>query len=164
MMSVQVSTVLWLYGLPGSGKSTLARKTADAWRQQGRSVVVLDGDDLRSGLSAGLGFTDEERGENIRRAAEVAALLSRQGVDVIAALVTPMRHHRDMVRQILHDRDLHFYWVRCSLEACMKRDPQGLYSRALRGEVREVTGLDAPFEEPAPGTDSVLPSDAAEKA
>lgn len=111
-------------------------------------MAVLDGNDLRSGVSADLGFTDTGRTENIRRAAEMAAMLCRQGISVVAALVTPLREQREMVRQILQGHPLDFYWVDTPLETCQKRDPGGLYSRAAGGELQGVAGLDFPFEEP----------------
>lgn len=141
--------VLWLYGLSGAGKTTLARQVADEWRAGGSHVVVLDGNDLRAGVSSDLGFTEAGRTENIRRAAEMAALLCRQGISVVAALVTPLREQREMVRRILQGHPLDFHWVDTPLETCRKRDPGGLYTRAASGRVQSVAGLDIPFEEPA---------------
>ncbi|HEY1052947.1 MAG TPA: adenylyl-sulfate kinase [Prosthecobacter sp.] len=140
--------VLWLYGLSGAGKTTLARQVADEWRARGGAVAVLDGDDLRSGVSSDLAFTDTGRTENIRRAAEMAAMLCRQGINVVAALVTPLREQREMVRRVLQGHPVDFYWVNTPLETCQKRDPGGLYTRAASGELQDVAGLDLPFEEP----------------
>lgn len=147
-MSSASPRVAWFYGLPGAGKTTLAQTTAATWRAEGRNVVLLDGDDVRSGLCRDLGFTTEDRTENIRRTAEMAALLCGQGFDVVAALITPLRQHRDLVRDILRDYSLTLHWVNCPVEVCLKRDPKGIYTRAASNEMKNVTGWDAPFEEP----------------
>lgn len=140
--------LVWCFGLPASGKSTHARTLAERWRAEGRETVLLDGDDLRLGVSRDLGFSDKDRTEHIRRTAEVARLLSQQGFHVVAALVTPRRHQRALVRSILAGAMVSFVWMRRPLADCRRHDPKGLYSRAASGDIRQVTGWDSPFEEP----------------
>ena len=143
MTETEQARVLWIYGLPGAGKTTLARETAAEWRRQGKTTVLLDGDEVRGGLSRDLGFSMECREENIRRAAEVAALLCRQGVHVIAAFITPLRSQRDMVRSILKGHPVELRWLDCPLSICQQR--QAIYADQL---ATHVTGRDSPFEAP----------------
>lgn len=139
--------ILWLTGLSGAGKSTIAMETERQLFHQGYQVFVLDGDNVRHGLCADLGFSPEDRAENIRRVGEVANLLSEAGFVVIAAFISPYRADRDRVRRIAPDR-FHEVHVRADIETCMRRDPKGLYKRALAGEIPEFTGVSAPYEEP----------------
>lgn len=139
--------VIWLTGLSGAGKSTLALAAERALFAQGRQVFVLDGDDLRRGISAGLGFSAEDRAENVRRAAEAAKLFVEAGVLVVVALISPLRSDRETARRVLGDA-FSEVWVRADLEACEARDPKGLYRRARAGEIPEFTGVSAPYEEP----------------
>ena len=139
--------VLWLTGIPGAGKTTVARAVADELRRRGGRVEVLDGDVLRAGVSSDLGFSPDDRLTQSRRAADLADAASRSGATVVVALVSPYRAGRDAARALLGERYLEVH-VRASLEACMARDPKGLYARAQRGEIHGVTGLDAPYEEP----------------
>lgn len=144
----QRGVVVWMYGLSGSGKSTIANAAEKALHQQGRFVTMLDGDNLRSGLNAGLGFSDEDRNENIRRAAELAKLLRHNGAIVLASLVTPQNKFRDQVREILgNDHYLEVY-VKASFEACQERDVKGLYAKANAGKVANFSGKSSNFEEP----------------
>lgn len=138
--------VLWLTGLPGSGKSTLARALADELRRAGRRVEVLDGDEVRAALSPGLGFTREGREEHNRRVIYLARLLSRHGVTVVVSLISPYRYIRDLARREL--QNFIEVWVKCSLDECVRRDPKGLYKKALVGEIKDLTGIQAPYEEP----------------
>jgi adenylylsulfate kinase-like enzyme len=120
-MTENSGNIIWLYGLPGTGKSTLAAQIVAKWRSEGKTAVVLDGDDLRRGLSAELGYGDDERSENVRRAAEVASLLCRQGIHVVAALVTPLRKHRELVRNILRHCPHELRWIDVTPEICAAR-------------------------------------------
>jgi adenylyl-sulfate kinase len=142
---------LWMTGLPGSGKSTVAAGVEAQLLAQGRSTYVLDGDNLRHGLNGDLGFSAEDRTENVRRTAEVSALLADAGVVVLVALVSPYRADRDAARAVHEARGLPFLeiHVATSLEECERRDPKGLYARARAGEISGLTGVDDPYEPPA---------------
>jgi adenylyl-sulfate kinase len=141
---------LWMTGLPGSGKSTVAAGVEAQLLGQGRSAYVLDGDNLRHGLNGDLGFSAEDRTENVRRTAEVSALLADAGVVVLVALVSPYRADRDAARAVHEARGLPFLeiHVATSLEECERRDPKGLYARARAGEISGLTGVDDPYEPP----------------
>jgi adenylylsulfate kinase len=138
--------VVWFTGLPSAGKSTLARLLDEALRQRGWPVEVLDGDEVRLRLTKGLGFSREDRDENIRRIAFVARLLARHGVAAITAAISPYRAARDEARQEI-GRFVEIY-VRCGLDTCVQRDVKGLYRRALAGEIANFTGISDPYEEP----------------
>jgi adenylyl-sulfate kinase len=141
---------LWMTGLPGSGKSTVAAGVEAQLLGQGRSAYVLDGDNLRHGLNGDLGFSAGDRAENVRRTAEVSALLADAGVVVLVALVSPYRADRDAARAVHAARGLPFLeiHVATSLEECERRDPKGLYARARAGEITGLTGVDDPYEPP----------------
>jgi adenylyl-sulfate kinase len=142
---------LWMTGLPGSGKSTVAAGVEAQLLGQGRSAYVLDGDNLRHGLNGDLGFSADDRAENVRRTAEVSALLADAGVVVLVALVSPYRADRDAARAVHEARGLPFLeiHVATSLEECERRDPKGLYARARAGEISGLTGVDDPYEAPS---------------
>lgn len=149
-MSVALSEprVLWLTGLSGAGKSTLATALHKQLRDAGQLVAVLDGDAVRSGLCRGLGFSPEDRRENIRRVAEVARLMREAGLVVICALISPLREDRAMARDIVgaaHFREVH---VATPLAVCEERDPKGLYRNARAQALPQFTGISAPYEEP----------------
>ncbi|MEM1442979.1 MAG: adenylyl-sulfate kinase [Verrucomicrobiota bacterium] len=144
----QRGAVVWMYGLSGSGKSTLANLAERRLHEAGRFVKVLDGDNIRSGLNRNLGFTDEDRLENIRRVAEVAKLFAESGVVTIASFITPTNELRKLAREIVGDDDLLEVYVRASFETCAERDPKGLYAKVKAGEVQNFTGKDSSFEEP----------------
>jgi adenylyl-sulfate kinase len=148
--------VLWLFGLPSSGKTTLARALRDHWLAAGYQAVLLDGDELRSGLCADLGFSDADRSENLRRAAQLARLLATQGHRVICAFVTPKEHHRVLVRQILGEA-VRLIHIDCPLEVCITRDVKGLYAKAAAGQMAGMTGLQDEFEIPQQ-KDLVIPT------
>jgi adenylyl-sulfate kinase len=141
---------VWLTGLPGSGKTTSALYLLDVLLREGRSAVSLDGDVLRSGISADLGFTDTDRDENVRRAGEIALLLASQGDVVIVSLVSPRRVARDGVRQRHRARGVGFVEVHVAapLEVCEERDPKSLYRQARQGSLAHMTGVSDPYEPP----------------
>lgn len=143
----QRGMVIWLCGLSGSGKSTIANAAERVLHQQGRATVILDGDNIRSGLNANLGFSDDDRLENIRRIAEVAKLFCHQGLITFVSAITPRGELRDVARGILGD-DFFEVYVKASFEACAQRDVKGLYAKAARGEIAHFTGKDSSFEEP----------------
>jgi bifunctional enzyme CysN/CysC len=140
--------VLWLTGLSGAGKSTLAIELE--WRlfKEGYLVYVLDGDNIRRGLNANLGFSPEERAENIRRVGEVAALFADAGFIVVTAFISPYRSDRDRARAAANEK-FHEVYVKAAIEVCEQRDPKGLYRRARTGEIAQFTGISAPYETPA---------------
>jgi len=144
----QRGLVIWMYGLSGSGKSTLANLLERKLHEGGRLVKVLDGDNIRSGLNNDLGFSDEDRHENIRRVAEVAKLFADGGVITIASFITPLKKLRQLVRDVIGDEDFLEVYVKASYETCAERDPKGLYARVAAGEVPRFTGKDSAFEEP----------------
>jgi adenylylsulfate kinase len=137
---------LWFTGLSGAGKSTLAGMASEEFRKRGHRVEVLDGDEVRTNLSKGLGFSKEDRDTNIRRIGYVARLLARNGVIAITAAISPYRAIRDEIRQG-HERFVEVY-VKCPLEKLIERDVKGLYRRALKGEIGSFTGISDPYEEP----------------
>ena len=137
---------VWFTGLPSSGKSTLAGLLGDALRGRGVPVELLDGDEVRTLLTRGLGFSREDRDENIRRIAWVAQILTRHGVVAITAAISPYRAARERARQEI-GRFVEVY-VQCPVEVCIQRDVKGLYARALRGEIEQFTGVSDPYEEP----------------
>jgi bifunctional enzyme CysN/CysC len=139
--------VLWFTGLSGSGKSTLAMALEQRLFDQGYQVYVLDGDNVRGGLNANLGFSPEDRAENIRRVGEVAALLADAGVIVITAFISPYRADRERARAAAGD-NFHEIYIEADLQTCEARDPKGLYKRARSGEISEFTGISAPYEAP----------------
>ena len=142
-----LTKVFWLFGRSGAGKTTLALRLRDGLADRKIPVVYLDGDDLRSTLCSDLGFKSEARLENHRRIAEIARLLSDQGLNVVASTMAPEHAQRDLVSRILEDRLMWFY-VHAPLDICMARDPKGLYKRALEGQVKQL--INYPFEVPRP--------------
>lgn len=140
--------VIWMYGLSGSGKSTLANLLERRLHESGRMVKILDGDNVRAGLNKNLGFSDEDRLENIRRVAEVAKLFADSGIVTIASFITPNNELRSLAREIIGDEDLLEVYVKASFETCSERDPKGLYAKVKAGEVKQFTGKDSAFEEP----------------
>ncbi len=146
----QPGATVWMTGLPASGKSTVAAAVEARLVGEGRPAYVLDGDNLRHGLNGDLGFSAEDRAENVRRTAEVAALLADAGVVVLVALVSPYRADRAAARAVHERLELPFLEVHVatSLEECERRDPKGLYARARAGELTHLTGVDDPYEPP----------------
>jgi adenylylsulfate kinase len=144
----QRSVVVWLYGLSGSGKSTIANLVERALHGEGNMTQILDGDNIRSGLNKNLGFSDEDRLENIRRISEVARLFKEAGVVTIASFITPKKELREMARAIVGGDDFLEVYVKASFEECARRDVKGLYAKAEKGGVKQFTGKDSGFEEP----------------
>jgi adenylylsulfate kinase len=142
------SCVIWLTGLSASGKSTLANELDKVLYERKIRSYVLDGDNIRHGLNADLGFSPEDRKENIRRIGEVAKLFVDAGLFTITAFISPYREDRDAVRALLPEGHFIEVYVKCSVEECERRDPKGLYKKARRQEIREFTGISAPYEEP----------------
>ncbi|MEX2206715.1 MAG: adenylyl-sulfate kinase [Myxococcota bacterium] len=142
------AVTLWFTGLSGSGKSTLAVHVERALSSRGVLAYVLDGDNIRHGLSANLGFSAEDRRENIRRIGEVAKLLNDAGVIVLTAFISPYRSDRARVRETLPDGHFLEVFVDCPLEICERRDVKGLYQKARSGAIAEFTGISAPYEPP----------------
>jgi adenylylsulfate kinase len=140
--------VLWLTGLSGAGKSTLAEALHQHLGEAGRMAVVLDGDAVRAGLCRGLGFSPEDRRENIRRVAEVARLMCDAGLVVICALISPLRDDREMARQIVGAAGFREVHIATPLEVCEQRDPKGLYRNARAKALPQFTGVSAPYEAP----------------
>jgi adenylyl-sulfate kinase len=138
---------LWFTGLSGAGKTTISHLVETELRDRGSRVEVLDGDVVRENLSKGLGFSKEDRDTNIRRIAFVADLLSRNGVPVITAAISPYREIRDEARELMADRFIEVF-VKASVEVCAERDVKGLYEKAFRGEIKEFTGVSDPYEPP----------------
>lgn len=142
------STVIWFTGLSGSGKSTVSVALEKALFEQGKHVYRLDGDNVRHGLNKNLGFSPEDRKENIRRIGEVSKLLVDAGTIAVTAFISPYRADRDDVRDILEEGEFIEVYTECSVEECEKRDPKGLYEKARSGEIKEFTGISAPYEAP----------------
>ena len=144
----QKGVVIWFTGLSGSGKSTIANQVANVLHQLDKLTYVLDGDNIRHGLNKNLGFSPEDREENIRRIGEVAKLFADAGIIATTAFISPYRKDRDKAREILEDGRFIEVFVDCPLEVCESRDPKGLYEKARAGEIKEFTGIDAPYEVP----------------
>jgi adenylyl-sulfate kinase len=141
---------IWLTGLSASGKSTIAHATEAALVAQGRAAYTLDGDNVRHGLNADLGFTPQDRTENVRRVGEVARLMADAGIVVLAPLISPYEAGREQIRAAHEAADVPFYIVHVNtpLDICAQRDPKGLYAKAKRGDIQDFTGISAPYENP----------------
>ena len=144
----QKSLVVWLVGLSGSGKSTLAKGLENELHSNGYLTQILDGDNLRSGINKNLTFTEEDRVENIRRAAEVSKLFANCGVVTICSLISPTAEIREMAKSIIGEEKYFEVFVNCPLKVCESRDVKGLYKKARAGELANFTGIDSPFEAP----------------
>lgn len=144
----QRGMMIWFTGLSGSGKSTIALGVERELHARGLLCRILDGDNIRTGINAGLGFSAEDRRENIRRIAEVGKLFVDTGIITLAAFVSPTNEYRQMAREIIGADDFFEVYVSTPLEECERRDVKGLYARARRGEVKDFTGISAPFEAP----------------
>ncbi len=144
----QRGVILWFTGLSGSGKSTLARHVEHTLTGRGHLAYVLDGDNIRHGLNKNLGFTPEDRKENIRRIGEVARLFADAGIITMAAFISPYQEDRDRIRGLVEEGEFLEIYVKVPLEVAEQRDPKGLYKKARSGEIDNFTGIDAPYEEP----------------
>lgn len=141
--------LIWLTGLSGSGKSTIASELETRLNKDfGVHTYLLDGDNIRTGLNKDLGFSSEDREENIRRIGEVAKLMVDAGLVVITAFISPFQRDRDLVRELLPDGQFWEVYVECPIEICEQRDPKGLYQKARQGEIPEFTGISSPYEPP----------------
>ena len=140
--------VIWLFGLSGAGKSTLAMHLDEMLSSKGHFVKRLDGDALRAGINSDLGFSETDRLENIRRAAEIAKLFSDSGIITICSFISPAQKLRDTARQIIGEQLFCDVFLDCPIETCVSRDPKGLYKKALSGEIKNFTGIGAGFERP----------------
>jgi len=144
----QKGILLWFTGLSASGKSTVANEVTYRLHQMGKLTYVLDGDNIRHGLNKNLGFSPQDREENIRRISEVGNLFADAGLITTTAFISPYRKDRDFARQLLGEGRFVEIFVKASVDTCEKRDPKGLYQKAKKGEVKEFTGVSAPYEEP----------------
>ena len=144
----QTPSTLWLTGLSASGKSTLAYALEHTLVNAGKPCYVLDGDNIRHGLNSGLGFSQQDRHENIRRISEVAKLMNDAGLIVITAFISPLREDRQMARAIIGEAYFKEVYVSTAIDVCESRDPKGLYAKARAGEVKDFTGISAPYEPP----------------
>ncbi|HTO01938.1 MAG TPA: adenylyl-sulfate kinase, partial [Microthrixaceae bacterium] len=160
--------VVWLTGLSGSGKSTIANQLEQNLHSMGLHTYILDGDNVRHGLNQDLGFTDADRVENIRRVAEVSALMADAGLLVLVSFISPFSAERRMARELVGDERFCEVFVSTPITVAQERDPKGLYEKARRGEITNFTGVDSPYEEPENAdvivdTTSCTPQEAAQQ-
>lgn len=152
----QQARVIWLYGLSGAGKSTIAIALERQLAVSGFTTMLLDGDEVRAGLNRGLGFSDSDRAENLRRVAEVAKLFAMGGIVTICAFITPRRAHREMIRDIVGANDFLEIHLNASFATCASRDPKGLYAQAAAHNLPQFTGVDSIFEATLPGSAALV--------
>ncbi|RPF50701.1 adenylyl-sulfate kinase [Aquisalibacillus elongatus] len=148
LMLGQRGCVLWLTGLSGSGKSTIANRVEEILHSRGVLTYLLDGDNVRLGLNKDLGFSAKDRQENIRRIGEVSRLFVDSGLIVLTSFISPYEEDRQSVRRIFNDGEFIEIYIRCDLAVCEQRDPKGLYQKARNGEIKNFTGIDAPYQPP----------------
>ena len=144
----QKGCVIWLTGLSGSGKSTIANELEYELNKMKYHTYLLDGDNIRSGLNSDLGFSEEDRNENIRRISEVAKLFVDAGIITITAFISPFIKDREKAKEIIGKENFIEVFIDTPFEECVKRDPKGLYKKALKGEIKNFTGIDSPYEKP----------------
>jgi adenylyl-sulfate kinase len=138
--------IIWLYGRPSSGKTTIAKALWSELNNLDKPCITLDGDELRAGLNSDLGFSPSDRQENFRRAVEIAKIFSNKGYYVVCSFITPTLIDRELVRSVANGYDLKMVYVNASLQTCIKRDVKGLYQKAMNGEIKNFTGISAPFD------------------
>jgi adenylylsulfate kinase len=143
----QKACTIWMSGLSGSGKSTIANNLECALHSFGNHTYILDGDNTRLGLNKGLGFSEEDRNENLRRVAEVCKLMNEAGLIVICSFISPFEKNRELAKEIIGENFIEFF-VDADLSVCEERDPKGLYKKARAGEIKDFTGISSPFELP----------------
>jgi adenylylsulfate kinase len=148
LIKEQKPCILWFTGLSGSGKSTIANAVEAALLKRNKHTYLLDGDNIRMGLNRGLGFTDEDRIENIRRIGEVSKLFVDAGIIVLTAFISPFQKERDSVRRLVGNGEFIEIFIDTPLEVCESRDPKGLYKKARTGEIPNFTGISSPYEAP----------------
>jgi adenylyl-sulfate kinase len=144
----QTPMCLWMTGLSGAGKSTLANALEQELNKKGKHTYILDGDNLRHGLNSDLGFSEADRNENVRRAAETAKLMADAGLIVIVSLISPLKKERDWARSLFKPNLFKEIYISTSLQECEERDTKGLYKKARKGQVKDFTGIDSPYEPP----------------
>lgn len=144
----QKAICIWMTGLSGSGKSTIAQGLEKKFNANNILTSILDGDNIRFGINKNLGFSEEDRKENIRRIAEINKLFLQNGIVTINSFVSPTKDIRDLAKEIIGKQDFYEVYINASFEECAKRDVKGLYKKAIAGEIKNFTGLDAPFEAP----------------
>lgn len=147
-MNNHKSACLWFTGLSGAGKSTLAHGVEETLHQMGCRTFVFDGDNVRHGLCANLGFSLEDRSENIRRIGEMAKLFVQAGVIALTAFISPLKNDREKIRKLITDEDFIEIYCKCPVSVCEERDVKGMYKRARAGEIKNFTGISSPYEEP----------------
>ena len=144
----QKGIVVWFTGIPGSGKSTISAEVEKKLFEKGRVAYRLDGDNIRCGLNSDLGFSGKDREENIRRIAEVAALFKEAGIITLVSFISPFKKGRDFARKKVSSDNFIEVYVKAKIETCIKRDPKNLYKKALRGEIKDFTGVNSDYEKP----------------
>jgi adenylyl-sulfate kinase len=149
MNSDMKGRIIWLFGRPGSGKTTTAIELCEILKKIGHQIITLDGDEFRKGINKDLGYSIEDRQENIRRATEVAKLLASKGFWVICSFITPTNQLREFVLEICENIDIEMFYLDATVDTCINRDVKGNYRKALSGEIKCFTGISAPFEEPS---------------
>ncbi|SFV57218.1 Adenylylsulfate kinase [hydrothermal vent metagenome] len=147
-IKAQKPCILWFTGLSGSGKSTIANAVEAKLLEEKRHTYLLDGDNIRMGLNRGLGFSDEDRVENIRRIGEVAKLFVDAGIIVLTAFISPFQKERNLVRELVGESEFIEIFIDTPLDICESRDPKGLYKKARKGEISSFTGISSPYEAP----------------
>lgn len=148
MLNEHRSILIWITGLSGAGKSTIANKLETKLHDEGMRTMLLDGDNVRSGLNADLGFSKKDREENIRRLGEMAKILMDAGNIVLASFISPLNENRETIKQIVGTKNYIEVYANTSIESCIQRDNKGLYAKAISGELTDFTGISAPYEPP----------------